>query len=110
MSPDNAERRPADDAGAAPKSTATTTSHSLQLAAEIPPASSRLTEAEASRLTYVAHFQARVVQDALTEATSAYWIRRARQFEAVGNDRCDEVALACRARASVASSERVLDV
>jgi len=60
---------------------------------------------------YVAHFQARVVQDALTEATSAYWIRRARQFEAVGNDRCDEVALACRARASVASyGEGVLDV
>lgn len=28
------------------------------------------------------HFRARVLQDALTEATAAYWIRRAEAFEA----------------------------
>jgi hypothetical protein len=27
------------------------------------------------------HFQARVIQDAMSEATAAYWLRRARQFE-----------------------------
>jgi hypothetical protein len=28
------------------------------------------------------HFRARVLQDALTEATAQYWLRRAQQFEA----------------------------
>jgi hypothetical protein len=28
------------------------------------------------------HFRARVLQDALTEATAAYWLQRAEQFEA----------------------------
>jgi hypothetical protein len=28
------------------------------------------------------HFRARILQDALTEATAAYWLRRAEQFEA----------------------------
>jgi hypothetical protein len=28
------------------------------------------------------HFRARVLQDALTEATAQYWIHRAQQFEA----------------------------
>jgi hypothetical protein len=31
---------------------------------------------------HVAHFQARVVQDALAEASYAYWMRRAEQLEA----------------------------
>ncbi len=31
---------------------------------------------------YVEHFRARVVQDALTEATGAYWLRRSEVFEA----------------------------
>jgi len=44
--PDAEERRPPNE-GATPKSTATTTSHSLQLAAEIPPASSQLSKHEA---------------------------------------------------------------
>ncbi len=51
---------------------------------------------------YVDHFRLRLLQDAILEATSAYWSRRAEQFERVGNARCDEVATACRARASIA--------
>jgi hypothetical protein len=50
---------------------------------------------------YVQHFRERVLQDALAEATAAYWLRRAAQFEAVGNARCDEIARACRNRATV---------
>lgn len=51
---------------------------------------------------HVEHFRLRVLQDALNEATSAYWLRRAATFEAVGNARCDEIATACRNRASLA--------
>lgn len=68
---------------------------------------------------YVEHFRARVLQDALTEATAAYWLRRARQFEAArprpgdyhgaatvdelrdGWRRLTGVAQACRNRAAV---------
>jgi len=50
---------------------------------------------------YVAHFRSRVLQDALSEATAAYWTRRAEQFEAVGNARCREIAQACRNRAAL---------
>ena len=32
---------------------------------------------------YLTNFAARVMQDAMSEATSAYWLRRAAQFEAV---------------------------
>lgn len=68
---------------------------------------------------YVMHFQARVLQDALTEAAGAYWSRRAETFEAA-KPRPDEfhgkatrqelsarwclmdkTARACRERASV---------
>jgi len=49
----------------------------------------------------VDHFQRRVIVDALKEATAAYWLRRAAQFDAVGNARCDEIAQACRNRAAV---------
>lgn len=31
---------------------------------------------------YIEHFRKRVVQDALTEATADYWIKRAETFEA----------------------------
>lgn len=48
---------------------------------------------------HVEHFQHRVIQDALQEATAAYWLRRAAQFDAVPNA---EVAEACRNRARVA--------
>jgi hypothetical protein len=51
---------------------------------------------------YVANFRRRVLQDALNEATAAYWRQRAAQFEAVGNARCDEIAVACRNRAAIA--------
>ena len=49
----------------------------------------------------VAHFRARVLQDALNEATAAYWVRRAEDFEKVGTPECDEIARACRHRAEL---------
>lgn len=59
---------------------------------------------------YAHNFQRRVFQDALAEATSAYWMRRAEQFEAVGNARCDEIAIACHNRASIALGGDLSDV
>lgn len=50
---------------------------------------------------YVEHFRARVLQDAINEALPTYWERRERDFEFVGNARCDEVATACRNKAEV---------
>ena len=68
---------------------------------------------------YVEHFHRRVVQDALSEATSAYWERRAEAFEWARPSLTDfpgdatldqrrakwreltEVATACRNRAAV---------
>lgn len=50
---------------------------------------------------YVANFRYRVLVDAIVEATSAYWLRRAETFEAVGTHACDEIARACRNRASL---------
>lgn len=41
------------------------------------------------------HFRRRVVQDALQEATAAYWTRRAKTFAGVGTPACDEIARAC---------------
>lgn len=52
--------------------------------------------------TYVANFQRRVIQDALVEATAAYWLHRAETFDAVGTPECDEVARACRNAATLA--------
>lgn len=60
--------------------------------------------------SFVEHFRKRVFQDALNEATSAYWLKRADQFAAVGNARCDEIAQACRNRASVALGGEFSDV
>lgn len=51
---------------------------------------------------YVEHFRFRVLQDAMAEGTATYWRRRAEQFAAVGNGRCDDIAAACRNRATVA--------
>jgi hypothetical protein len=45
---------------------------------------------------HVEHFRWRVLQDALAEATAAYWERRAVAFDAIGTPACDDVALACR--------------
>ena len=50
---------------------------------------------------YVEHFRSRVLADALQEATSAYWLRRARVFAEVGTEGCDEIAQACRNRAAL---------
>lgn len=50
---------------------------------------------------HIEHFRARVLQDALAEATTVYWLRRAKTFEAVGTARCDEIALACRRHATL---------
>jgi hypothetical protein len=70
------------------------------------------------------HFQARILQDALTEATSAYWRRRAEDFEAAapkptdhnGNAspeqltdalvRCLTTAVACRRHAELIMQDR----
>jgi hypothetical protein len=46
-------------------------------------------------------FQRRVLEDALNEACSAYWLRRAEDFAKVGTPDCDEVAQACRHRAEL---------
>lgn len=69
---------------------------------------------------HVEHFRARVLQDALNEATASYWLRRAEAFEAarprIGDfhgqatpehlrakwDELTEIATACRNRAAVA--------
>lgn len=50
-------------------------------------------------LEHVDHFQHRVIQDAIAEATAAYWTRRARDFARVGTPECDEIAQACRSKA-----------
>lgn len=53
-------------------------------------------------------FAHRLLQDAFTEATAAYWLRRAETFAAVGNARCDEIARACRNRATLATFDAEL--
>lgn len=57
--------------------------------------------ASAQLADYVANFCRRILADALLEATSAYWLRRAATFATVGNPRCDEVAEACRNHAEL---------
>jgi hypothetical protein len=70
------------------------------------------------------HFRARLLQDALTEATAAYWVHRAYQFQqaapkrgdfhgqatraqlAAARTRCLETALACRRRAQLSMDGR----
>jgi hypothetical protein len=65
------------------------------------------------------HFRARLLQDCLTEATAAYWVHRAYQFQeaapkpgdfhgqatraqlAEARGRCLAIALACRRRAQL---------
>ena len=69
-------------------------------------------------LDHVDHFQRRVVQEAVADATATYWTRRAATFEwarprptdypgratpqqlADRDTRCAEAAAACRARAA----------
>ena len=79
---------------------------------------------------YTAHFRARVLQDALVEATSAYWLRRAEALEAArhrpGIDytgqasmeelrarwvALTELAAACRSRATLGlGAEQAVDI
>ena len=47
----------------------------------------------------------RMVLDILLESQEAYWLRRARDFAKVGTPACDEIARACRARASLCREE-----
>lgn len=61
----------------------------------------RGTDRQGDLAEFIAHFQHRVLQDALTEATSSYWLRRSSTFAAVGTAACDVIALACRNRAAV---------
>jgi hypothetical protein len=67
----------------------------------------------------IEHFRARLLQDALTEATASYWVHRAYQFMeaaprpgdfpgqapraqlAEARRRCQAIALACRRRAQL---------
>ena len=73
----------------------------------------------ADKLSYVDHFRARVLQDALTEALRSTWLRRADAFEAAmhkpgdfpglcsvdqieaNNERLAQKAAACRNHASI---------
>lgn len=45
---------------------------------------------------HIEHFRWRVLQDAMTEATTAYWLQRAEAFAAVGTPACDLIAANCR--------------
>jgi len=51
---------------------------------------------------YTEHFRTRVLADALQEAMSNYWLRRAHVFTEVGTEGCDEIARACRNKAALA--------
>lgn len=51
---------------------------------------------------YVDNFGRRILQDAFSEATGSYWIRRAEAFERVGTPACNETARACRSAATLA--------
>lgn len=74
----------------------------------------------ADLIEHIDHFQRRVVQEAIADATAEYWTRRAEAFEAAAprlgdfngratlrdlraaEKRCRDSAEACRARAAVA--------
>jgi hypothetical protein len=74
------------------------------------------------------HFRARILQDALTEATAQYWVHRAHQFQQAaprlgeyhGNatrdelneawTRCHATALACRNHAQLLTDEAAEEI
>ena len=56
--------------------------------------------------SWVDHFRHRVLQDAYLEASAAYWLRRAETFARVGTPACDEIAQACRNRATLGDISR----
>lgn len=45
-------------------------------------------------------FVRRILLECLQDADPIYWDRRAADFAAVGNDRCDAIAAACRNKAA----------
>lgn len=45
-------------------------------------------------------FVRRMILECLQESSADWWDRRAVQFDRVGNERCDEIADACRNKAS----------
>ena len=47
----------------------------------------------------------RFVVDMLLEAEELYWLRRSDDFAKVGTPACDEIAKACRAKASLCREE-----
>lgn len=92
------------------------------MADSLPPSRADVT---ATLVTHLDHFQHRVVQDALNDASAYYWDRRADDFEAArpkpgdypgkatladlraADVRCREAAEACRKRARVAVLDRI---
>ena len=50
---------------------------------------------------YIETIQRRMLQDIWLEADRAYWLRRARTFAAVGTPACNQIAQACRNRATL---------
>lgn len=50
---------------------------------------------------HLTHFRRRVIEDALLEATAAYWLHRADDFDTVGTLTADQTALACRRHAQL---------
>jgi len=50
---------------------------------------------------YVEHFRTRLLQDAIAAALPSTWRRRAEDFDRVGNQRCTDVATACRRHADL---------
>ncbi|SDD89829.1 hypothetical protein [Nocardioides lianchengensis] len=84
--------------------------------------------ADAELVSFVEHFQHRVLQDALSQATAGHWIRRAEEFEGakpvLGGTHgdatpaelgakwreLDAIARACRGRAQVSLLGGALEV
>lgn len=50
---------------------------------------------------HLTHFRRRVIEDALLEATSMYWLRRAETFLTVGTPTADATAVACQRHAQL---------
>lgn len=45
------------------------------------------------------------ILDALLQGSERYWLRRAADFATVGTPKCDEIAQACRNKASLCREE-----
>lgn len=47
--------------------------------------------------------------DALLEGSARYWLKRAEDFDRVGNAKCDEIARACRNKAALIRNDETPD-